>query len=126
MPQHAIWGATVRKAVLLQWGIVIALGAGSWLLAGASVAKSVIAGGSAVALPNTVLALWLLLRMQMPGVTGAAAIMRGEILKLGFTTGLLVLVVSQLKAELSWIGMLVGVVGALKAHWLALWVTRRF
>lgn len=125
MSQQAIWGATIRKAVVLQWGVILALAGGAWLLAGQVATWSLLCGGTAVALPNTMLALWLLTRMHYTGMTGAAAIMRGEVLKLGLTTALLV-VAASLRPELSWPALLVGLVGALKAQWLALWMTRRY
>lgn len=126
MSQQAIWGATIRKAVVLQWGVILALAGGAWLVAGQIAAWSLWCGGAAVALPNTALALWLLTRMQYTGMTGAAAIMRGEVLKLGLTTAMLVVMAKQLRPELSWPALLVGLVGALKAQWLSLWMTRRF
>ncbi len=52
--------------------------------------------------------------------------MFGEILKIVLTIGLLVMVVVRLRPDMSWPAMLVGVVGALKAQWLALWFTRQF
>lgn len=126
MSEHAIWGATIRKAVALQWVLVVALAAGAWVLSGPVAAKSLFFGGAAVALPNTVLALWLLARMRLPGVTGAMAIMRGEVLKLGFTVAALVIAASKLRPELSFPALLLGMLVALKAQWLALWMTRRY
>ena len=52
--------------------------------------------------------------------------MSGELLKLTFTLVAIALVAVRLKPELSWLAMLTGVVVALKAQWLALWVTRRY
>lgn len=52
--------------------------------------------------------------------------MFGEILKIVLTVSLLVMVVVRFKPDLSWPALIVGVVGALKAQWLALWVTRRY
>lgn len=126
MLQSSIWVATIRKAVGLQWVLVLALAGVAWLLWGPIAAKSLLCGGAAVALPNTVLALWLLARMRLPGVTGAMAIMRGEVLKLGFTVAALVLAASKLRPELSFPALLLGMLVALKAQWLALWMTRRY
>lgn len=52
--------------------------------------------------------------------------MAGELLKMGLTIALLVLMVVQLKPALSWLALIVGVIAALKAQWLALWVTRDY
>lgn len=126
MSQHSIWGATIRKAVVLQWALVLALSGVAWALSGLVAAKSLFCGGAAVALPNTVLALWLLARMRLPGMTGAMAIMRGEVLKLGFTVAALVVAASKLRPELHFPALLSGMVVALVAQWLALWMTRRY
>ena len=126
MSQHAIWGATIRKAIGVQWGLVLILSAVAWLVSGPIAAKSLFCGGAAVALPNTALALWLLARMRLPGLTGAMAIMRGEVLKLGFTVAALVVAASKLRPELHFPALLLGMLVALKAQWLALWMTRRY
>ncbi len=126
MSQRTGWGATVGTAIAMQWSVILVLAGAAWLLSGESAARSLLGGGMAVALPNTVLALWLTLRVQRAGGAGATAMMTGEILKLAVTIAAIALVVVQLKPGLSWLAMLVGVVAALKAQWLALWVTRRF
>ena len=127
MSQHAIWGATIRKAVVLQWVLVLALAGGAWVLLGPKAGKSLFCGGAVVALPNTVLALWMLARMSLAaGMTDAMAIMRAEALKLGLTVAALVMVASKLRAELSFPALLSGMLVALIAQWLALWVTRRY
>ena len=79
-----------------------------------------------MAFPNTSLALWLSLRRWRVGSLGVASVMAGELLKMGLTIALLVLMVVQLKPALSWLALIVGVIAALKAQWLALWVTRDF
>lgn len=79
-----------------------------------------------MAVPNTVLALWLTVRVRRVGSAGALAMMAGELLKLCGTLALLVGMVVKLKPELSWLALIIGVLGALKAQWLALWVTRRY
>lgn len=125
MSQQSIWGATVGTAIALQWGVILALSCVA-ILVGQVAAVSLFCGGAAVAIPNTILALWLTLRVMKTGNAGAAAMMFGEILKIVLTISLLVMVVVRLKPDVSWPAMIVGVVGALKAQWLALWVTRRF
>lgn len=89
-------------------------------------AASLFCGGAAVAIPNSSLALWLSLRRWRTGSLGVVSVMAGELLKLGLTIALLVLMVVQLKPALSWLALIIGVVAAIKAHWLALWVTRDF
>lgn len=120
------WKNTVGTAIALQWALVMIFAGAAWLIFGNSAALSLFSGGAAVALPNAVLALWLTLRLRSKGAVGAAGMMSGELLKLSFTLAGIVLVAVKLKPELSWLAMLTGVVVALKAQWLALWVTRRY
>lgn len=126
MSQQSTWGATVGTAIALQWGVVVGLSCLAWIVGGQVAAQSLLAAGAAVAIPNTVLALWLTFRVVKTGNAGAAAMMFGEILKIVLTISLLVMVVVRLRPDLSWPALIVGVIGALKAQWLALWVTRRF
>jgi ATP synthase protein I len=126
MSQRTTWGATVGTAIALQWGVVIICAGLAWIWSGPVAAQSLFFGGASVAAPNAILALWLTLRMMKTGSAGAAAMMFGEILKIVLTIGLLVMVVVRLRPDMSWPAMLVGVVGALKAQWLALWFTRQF
>lgn len=125
MFQRTSWGATVGTAIALQWMVILSMACTALFWSGSS-ARSLLAGGAAVALPNTALALWLTLRMRRKGNAGAYAMMSGEVLKLCFTLVLLVLAVVRLKSDLTMLALLIGVVGALKAQWLALWVTRRY
>jgi ATP synthase protein I len=126
MIQKTGWGATVGTAIALQWAVILIFAGLAWLVNGEVGARSLFFGGVAVALPNAVLALWLTLRVRRVGAVGATAMMTGEMLKLCLTLAAIVLVVVQLKPGLSWLAMLFGVVAALKAQWLALWVTRRY
>lgn len=125
MSQRSIWGATLRKAVALQWGAVVGLAMIAGVF-GANAALSLLGGGVAVVLPSTALAVWLSPRMRSadPGV--ATALMVAEGLKLMATTALLLLVVVGMGSTLVWPGMLLGIVTALVAQWLSLWVTRRY
>lgn len=123
--QRARWGATVGTAVTLQWLIVLVLAAAAWIWKGEAAGGSLFYGGAAVALPNVLLALWLTLRVRRAGGAGVVAMFAGELLKLCGTVALL-LVVVETKPLLSWPALIVGVIAALKAQWLALWVTRRF
>ena len=110
----------------MQWSAVVGLGALAWLPGGAMAGWSAVGGGVAVALPNTVLAAWLALRMRSGNAGAAFAMMIGEGLKLVGTTGLMVLLVMLLGKRLVWPAMLSGIVVALVAQWFALLVTRRY
>ena len=129
MSQSSIWGATLKKAVALQWGAVAALAVIGGLLFGWNVGRSLLLGGVAVVLPNTLLALWLMPRMHRQGEAdagGAVALMVAEGLKLMGTTALLLATVILMGSSRSWPGVLAGIVGTLLAQWLTLWVTRRY
>ena len=126
MGQLDRWKATVGTAIALQWVVVLGFSGITWLAAGMAAARSLLFGGIAVALPNTILALWLSLRVYTKGSAGAAAMMAGEILKLTLTIVLLVAIVVRFKPDVVWLALIIGVVIAVKAQWLALWVTRRF
>lgn len=128
MSQPSIWGATLKKAVALQWGAVAALAVVGGVLFGWDAGRSALLGGVAVVLPNSLLALWLMPRMQRGDADGggAVALMVAEGLKLMGTTGLLLATVILMGSSLSWPGFLAGIVGTLLSQWLTLWVTRRY
>jgi F0F1-type ATP synthase assembly protein I len=121
---RAAWGATVGKTIALQWAVILLLAGVAWAVAGAGGAQSLLLGGAAVAVPNALLALWLTLRLYRVGAVGVASMLGGELLKLGMTITLLVVVVVALKPHIAWLALIVGVVAALKAQWLAVWFTR--
>jgi ATP synthase protein I len=122
--QRSAWGATVGKTIALQWVVILLLAGVAWAGFGAGSAKSLLLGGVAVALPNALLALWLTARLYRAGTVGVVSLFAGEMLKLGMTIVLLVVVVVALKPQVAWLALIVGVVAALKAQWLAVWFTR--
>lgn len=123
--RRATWDATVGTTIALQWAVVLALAAIVALLAGIGAGGSLLLGGVAVAAPNALLALWLTLRLHRAGAVGAAAMAAGELAKLGLTIALLAIAVARWRADLAWLALIAGVIAALKAQWLALWLTRR-
>jgi F0F1-type ATP synthase assembly protein I len=122
--QRARWGSTVGKAVALQWAVVLALSLVTLVGFGSGAAQSMLFGGAAVALPNALLAAWLTLRVLRFGAAGVGALLGGELLKLGLTVALLAIGVKAYQSQVVWLALLVGVVAALKAQWLAVWFTR--
>ena len=122
--QRAAWGATVGKTIALQWAVILLLAGVAWAAFGAGSARSLLVGGGAVAVPNALLALWLTARLYRVGAVGMVSMLAGELLKLGTTIALLVIVVVALKPHVAWLALIVGVVAALKAQWLAVWFTR--
>lgn len=118
------WRATVGKTIALQWAVILLFTGVAWAWSGFGGAQSLLLGGVAVAAPNALLALWLTLRLYRVGTVGVASMFAGELLKLGMTITLLVIVVVALKPQIVWLALIVGVVAALKAQWLAVWFTR--
>lgn len=118
------WGAVVGRTIALQWTVILILAAAAWIWAADAGAVSLLVGGAAVAVPNALLALWLTLRIQRVRVVSLPALLAGELLKLGLTLALLALLVAAWRQTMVWPAFIVGVVGALKAQWLALWFTR--
>ncbi len=94
---RAKWGATVWVTVALQWAVVLLVAAATLAGFGATSAGSALAGGAAIALPNTLFAIGLMLRVAVK---------------------------FSLRQPV-WPALLAGVVLAVKAQWLALWVTRK-
>ncbi len=125
MSQSALWGVMIRKAISLQWGLLLLSSGLAWGLASAVAGQSLLMGGIAVALPNTLFALWLAMRMRVASAASAPAVMAGEMLKLGLTLMLLIAVARQSQEQLSWPALLIGMIVALKGHWLALLIMRR-
>ncbi len=111
--------------VALQWAVVLLVAAATLAGFGATSAGSALAGGAAIALPNTLFAIGLMLRMQLKGGVAATALLGGELVKLMLTIALLLVAVKFSLRQPVWPALLAGVVLAVKAQWLALWVTRK-
>ncbi len=122
--RRTAWNATVGKTIALQWAVILLFAGVAWIGFGTGSAKSLLLGGVAVALPNALLALWLTARLYRVGTVGVVSMFAGEMLKLGMTVALLTTVVVALKPQVAWLALIVGVVAALKAQWLAVWFTR--
>jgi ATP synthase protein I len=103
--------------------MVLVIG-GVGLIAGPHSALSGFAGGAAIALPNAGLAGYLWLKSRHTRVLSAASFLVGESVKLLLTLTALYLSVRWLGARMVWPALIVGVIGALKAQWLAVWFTR--
>jgi len=114
----------VWVTVALQWAVVLLVAVIAWAVFGQPSARSAFAGGAAVALPNMLFALGLILRMRLRGGVSAAVLLGGELGKLALTIALLAVAVKFAQPQPVWLAVLAGVVLAVKAQWLALWVTR--
>jgi ATP synthase protein I len=122
--ERAGFGAIVGKTVGLQFSVVAVMAAAAGLLGGTHSALSLLTGGAAVAIPNALLAWWLWARVRRTVVLTPAAMLLGEILKLGLTLAMLAILIRQWLPAIVWWALLAGIIGALKAQWLAVWATR--
>jgi F0F1-type ATP synthase assembly protein I len=118
------WGRTLAITIGLQGLIVVSIGIAAGVIAGRNSAWSGLAGGAAVAVPNAILAAYLWLKARHARVLSATTFLAGELVKLLGTLVALYLVAHGLGARTSWPALVVGVIGALKAQWLAVWFTR--
>lgn len=119
----ARWTPALLITVGLQWGIVVTSSALAWLLNFDS-AKSLFAGGAAVALPNTALAGYLWLKARQVRVLSAATFLAGEMLKLAGTLAALYFAGRWMGTNMVWPALVIGVIVALKGQWVAVWFTR--
>ena len=108
------------RAILLQVAATIITALIAGLLAGTRGAASAILGGAVCVLPNFLFALRLKLVANRPGASYPANFFLGEFVKIAATIALLVLVVKEY-ADLQWPSLLVGMVLALQAGFLAFW-----
>lgn len=118
------WGPMIRGTLGIQVCVLLVLTAACALLGSGRHAAACAAGGAAIAVPNTVVALSLWLRASVSGPISAASLLLGEGLKLALIVLALYATVRAFGSELEWLGLITGVIGALKAQWLALWFTR--
>ena len=120
---HTSWTSALVITVGLQWGIVFTCSAFGWLI-DVDTARSLLVGGAAVALPNTVLAGYLWLKARQVRALSAATFLAGEMLKLVGILMALFLAARWMGANMVWPALVIGVIVALKGQWVAVWFTR--
>ena len=108
------------RAVLWQILATVAAAAAAGSAWGLHGAVSASLGGLVCVLPNFLFALRLARVARRPGASYPANFFLGEFIKIGLTVGLLVLVVKKY-ADLHWPSLLIGLVLALQASFLAFW-----
>ncbi len=118
------WGPTIRGMLVIQICVLATLTVVCAVLGTGRHAAACAAGGAAITVPNTVVALGLWLRASVFGRIEAASLLLAEGLKLALIVLALYATVRAFGPRLEWLGLLTGVIGALKAQWLALWFTR--
>lgn len=108
------------RAILLQVGATIITALATGLYAGMHGMVSAALGGAACTLPNFLFALRLKMVANRPGASYPANFFLGEFVKIAATIGLLVFIVREY-ADLHWPSLLIGLVLALQAGFLAFW-----
>jgi ATP synthase protein I len=122
MPQIATSSALqpMFRAILLQVGATAIAALSAGLFVGMRGLLSALLGGAACTLPNFLFALRLKRVANRPGASYTANFFLGEFVKIAATIALLVFVVKEY-ADLHWPSMLIGLVLALQAGFLAFW-----
>ena len=105
-------------AVAIQAVVTLLAGLVSWLVWGPIVGLSVVAGGGSIAIPNALLALRLI--ASRPEV-GPIVLLIGEPIKIALSVLLLWAAVHWIE-DLSWLGLISGLVLALKSLLLTPWI----
>jgi ATP synthase protein I len=119
---------TVSPWRVLGWQAVLGLAVSllAWLLTGkANVGVSALYGALAVVLPGAVFARGLGSRLTRANASTAVfGFFLWEVVKIGLTVAMLY-AAAKLVPNLSWPGLLVGLVVTMKVYWVALWVRPR-
>ena len=118
------WGPAVAGTFAVQICVLGVLALACWGFGSGRHVLACITGGAAVAIPHLLLALSLWLKASATGHLSAASLLAAEGLKLLLIMAALYGSVRWLGPDMAWEGFLVGIIGALKAQWLALWFTR--
>lgn len=108
------------RAIYLQIGATLIVAILAGMLAEARGAVSAALGGVACILPNLLFALRLNSVARRPGANYAANFFLGEFVKIAATIGLLAIAMKAY-ADLHWPSLLIGLVVALQAGFLAFW-----
>ena len=122
--ERRVWAAAVIGTLKIQLLVIGQLCGILRVSAGSRYALACSVSGAAVILPHFVTGLALWTRSALTGQLSAAALLGGEGLKLLLTLTALYGAHRWLGSEIAWGGFIAGIIGALKAQWLALWFTR--
>ena len=108
------------NVIFLQLAVTLASALFAGLLVGGHGALSAALGGLACVVPNGLFALRLHRAQGRPGASFAVSFFLGEFIKIVATVGLLGFI-GMIYADLHWPSMLIGLVLALQAVFLAFW-----
>lgn len=101
----------LRRIVVCQYALVFIVSIGAFLIAGKVSGLSALAGGLCVAVPNSVLALNLMISLMQRKPMRPMVVIVGEFLKM-IVTCILFVLVAKFFAELNWPAMLAGIISA--------------
>jgi F0F1-type ATP synthase assembly protein I len=121
---RAVWPSLIATTVGLQAGLTALVAAAAFGLGGAREGMAALWGGAAIAVPNAAVAVALWFKASRLGVLGVFHLLLAEGLKLAYIGLALFCAARYLGHGPGWLGLLAGVLGALKAQWLATWFTR--
>jgi ATP synthase protein I len=108
------------RSVAATWSVSVVVALIALAVGGKAAGLSALLGAAASALPNSLLAMRLLLNSLKPGGGSGVTALVGEFVKLGATVLLLVLVVKLGGALIVWPALLAGLIAALKSYWVML------
>lgn len=111
---------TMFRAVFLQMAVTVTAAVATGLVVGTRGAVSAAMGGAVCVLPNLLFALYLKFLTFRPRASFTNGFLLGEFVKLATTFSLLIGVV-RYYADLHWPSLLIGLVLATQALFLAFW-----
>ena len=118
------WAAAVIGTLKIQILVIGALSTAFLAVAGTQYAIACAASGAAVCIPHFVTGLVLWMRTALTGHLSAATLLGSEGLKLLLIIAALYGARRWLGPDMMWPGFIAGLIGALMAQWLSLWVSR--
>jgi len=118
------WARMIGATFSLQLGVTAVIAALALGLGGGREALAALWGGAAIAVPNAAVALALWFKASRLGTLGVFHLLLAEGLKLAYIGLALFAAARTIGDGAGWLGLLAGTVGALKAQWLAVWMTR--
>ena len=114
----------MAKAVWFQALVTVIISCLAAIVGSRMSALSAALGGLACVVPNALFALRLHIEMRRPGGVLAHTVLVGEMVKVGATIALLVVITQNVRG-LDWLAMIIGVIAALKSYLLTFLITRR-
>jgi F0F1-type ATP synthase assembly protein I len=119
------WPRVIGTTFALQFGLTALVASLAYAWGGRDEALAALWGGGAIAVPNAAVAMVLWFKASRLGVLGVFHLLLAEGLKLAYIGLALFVAARHLGNGPGWLGLLAGVVAALKAQWLAMWFTRK-